>query len=808
MQLRRIRLINFRQHADTVLEFDRGLTGIVGPNGAGKSTLLEAIAWAMYGTPAARGNRDSIRRRSAPPRSKVEVELDFAIGAHQYRVVRSLQGASLYLDGEAAPIANSSAAVSERVGRLLGMTKEEFFNTYFTGQKELAVMASMTAPERARFLSRVLGYERLALVQTRLKEERSILKAQLQTAETGLEDPAQLAGEEQRAGERLMTADTELARAAAHRTAADRAHAVMAPEWQRLEQRREQVRTIESDLQIADHSAVEARRSFETMDLALREALEARAQREELLPGLADWDELIARRDRLEADSHAFAGRRGVEAEAAEVRRNAAALGDRLAQLPDPARLALVREEIVRAEAALQQSGTALEELRNEVVRERQNAETMLKGLYAQHDDMKSEKVRLESAGAEGVCPTCGKPLGKEYEGVLDDLETRLAVIVADGRHYRARIEQLTREPETLVAARKGHEAAEADLTRLTRAVGRIEEGVAERARIETSRIELVSRLERLERQLAAVPTTYDETLHQSVRERIAALEPRREQVLLLGARAERAVDLVARAAEAEQALTRLESRAAGLRLELAALGWSAEEYELGRQRIQAAERERQAAELALVRASGERAAAAESRDQVARRRADRDRRAAEADRIRSDLELNQELDRAFTDLRDELNEQLRPDLADHASVLLRALTNDRYSDLDLDEDYVATIVDDGEPKTVISGGEEDVVNLALRLAISQMIAERAGQPFSLLILDEVFGSLDEERRASVVELLRALADRFPQVILITHIESVRDGFDRIVRIDYDVEQGIARAREERVPTEESDAAA
>ena len=94
MQLRRIRLTNFRQHADTVLEFGRGLTGIVGPNGAGKSTLLEAIAWAMYGTPAARGNRDSIRRRSAPPRSKVEVELDFAIGAHQYRVVRSLQGAS------------------------------------------------------------------------------------------------------------------------------------------------------------------------------------------------------------------------------------------------------------------------------------------------------------------------------------------------------------------------------------------------------------------------------------------------------------------------------------------------------------------------------------------------------------------------------------------------------------------------------------------------------------------------------------------------------------------------------------------
>ena len=808
MQLRRLRLVNFRQHADTVLEFDRGLTGIVGPNGAGKSTLLEAIAWAMYGTSAAKGNRDSIRRRSAPPRSKVEVELDFAIGAHQYRVVRSLQSAALYLDGEAAPIANSPSAVSGRVARLLGMTMEEFFNTYFTGQKELAVMASMSAPERARFLSRVLGYERLAVAQNRVREERSVLRAQLQTAETGLVDLEQLVAEEGRAAERLGVADQELVRTTAHRTACDQALAVITPEWQRLEERREQVRTIESDLQIADHSAVEARRAFETLDLALREALDAKARRDELLPTLADWDELIARRDRLEADSHAFAGRRAVEAEAAEVRRNAAASGERLAVLPGPDRLLAARDEIARAEAVVHQSAAALEELRNALVREKQNAETTLKGLYQQHDEVKEQKERLADAGAAGICPTCGKPLGKEYGAVLEDLESRLAVIVADGRHYRARIEQFAREPEGLVAARRSHDTAEAELTRLTRAVGRIDEGVAERSRIETTRAELLLRLERLERQLAAVPTTYDEALHQSVRERITALEPRREQVLLLGARAERAVELVSQATLAEQALTRHEARAVSLRQELAALGWSAEAYELGRERIQAAQRERQAAELALVRAGAERSAAVEFRDQVARRRADRDRQAAEADRVRGELDLVQELDRAFSDLRDELNATLRPDLEGHASVLLQALTNDRYSDLVIGEDYTATIMDDGEPKPVISGGEEDVVNLALRLAISQMIAERAGQPFSMLILDEVFGSLDEERRTAVVDLLRALADRFPQVILITHIDSVREGFDRIVRIDYDAEQGIARAREERMTIEESHVAA
>ena len=127
----------------------------------------------------------------------------------------------------------------------------------------------------------------------------------------------------------------------------------------------------------------------------------------------------------------------------------------------------------------------------------------------------------------------------------------------------------------------------------------------------------------------------------------------------------------------------------------------------------------------------------------------------------------------------------------------LRDLTDARYTDLELDEDYSTTLVDDGDPKAVISGGEEDVANLAFRLAISQMIAELAGQPLSLLILDEIFGSLDDAHRSAVTDLLRSLADRFSQVILVTHIESLRDGFDRVVRVGFDLASGVATVRDE-----------
>ena len=69
------------------------------------------------------------------------------------------------------------------------------------------------------------------------------------------------------------------------------------------------------------------------------------------------------------------------------------------------------------------------------------------------------------------------------------------------------------------------------------------------------------------------------------------------------------------------------------------------------------------------------------------------------------------------------------------------------------------------------------------------MITSETGAA-SLLILDEVFGSLDEARRFNVVELLRGLQDRFEQVILITHIEPVREGVDRVITVRYDADTG------------------
>ena len=70
MRLNSLRLQNFRQHIETYVTFDTGLTGIIGANGSGKSTLLEAIAWALYGQDAARGKKETLRSLRAGPNAR------------------------------------------------------------------------------------------------------------------------------------------------------------------------------------------------------------------------------------------------------------------------------------------------------------------------------------------------------------------------------------------------------------------------------------------------------------------------------------------------------------------------------------------------------------------------------------------------------------------------------------------------------------------------------------------------------------------------------------------------------------------
>lgn len=168
------------------------------------------------------------------------------------------------------------------------------------------------------------------------------------------------------------------------------------------------------------------------------------------------------------------------------------------------------------------------------------------------------------------------------------------------------------------------------------------------------------------------------------------------------------------------------------------------------------------------------------------------DRKASRLQGAKREAIVFEESDRVLTSFRKYLNSSIRPRLSQLASEFLAELTDGRYNAVELGVDFSPTVLEDGEAKPVISGGEQDILNLCLRLALSNMLAERAGHQLSLLILDEVFGSLDETRRQNVLALLERLNGMFDQIIIITHLEDVREGVRNIVYLNYNEESGRA----------------
>jgi exonuclease SbcC len=796
MELKRLRLENFRQFAVADIEFGQGITGIVGPNGSGKTTLLEAIAWAIYGLQAVRGDKDSIRRHGAPGRSRVEVTLEFRLGTHEYVVTRNLYAAELRQDGQV--VANSLKAVSERLGRVLGMSHDEFFNTYFTGQKELAVMAALGRTERAAFLSRVLGYERLEIAQQMVREARNAIGAELKGQEAGLPDRGQLDADRAQAQARLK--DARAAANVARKAQRDAEQGVKReePRWKEWEARRDRIRSLESERAMGDHAVEGARQEFQRLDRELAEALSARGELERLAAELVPLAERKSELGRLERLQREEAARQADQRALAELARAGEVRDRRIAELGGAAKAQEQAEGEARglAERLLAQE-RAVEEQRAEWARDRQDAETKRQQLRDQWRDVKEQRDKIAELGPDGACPTCQRPLGREYEAVLGLLDRQLEDITINGNFFKQRMDQLAEAPEAVRAAEQVRDATREEAGRASERAGALRAQAEERALALARREADAKRAAELEARLAARPTGYDAARHDAVRAELARLEPLAREAAVLDARARLAETLVKEAERAEQLMSRREQHVKELAAAIAAEGFSDEKFRAAKDRFDRAVGVLREAELVAVEAVGALSRAEDQVAEVDRRQAERAARERQIETLKGRRRLHDELDRAYSELRAELNAAMRPEIAELASGFLGDLTDGRYDAVDLTEDYTLTVLEDGVPKPVISGGEEDLASLVLRLAISQMIAERAGQPLSLLVLDEVFGSLDESRRQHVLGLLRRLGDRFPQVILITHIDQIREGLDRVIRVEYDGARGVSMARDE-----------
>lgn len=81
------------------------------------------------------------------------------------------------------------------------------------------------------------------------------------------------------------------------------------------------------------------------------------------------------------------------------------------------------------------------------------------------------------------------------------------------------------------------------------------------------------------------------------------------------------------------------------------------------------------------------------------------------------------------------------------------------------------------------SGGEAMRANFAVRIALSRLLARRAGARLETLVIDEGFGTLDALGRERMVEAITSVQADFRRIIVITHIEELKDRFPAQIEI-------------------------
>ncbi|WP_292517494.1 SMC family ATPase [Methanoculleus sp.] len=167
-------------------------------------------------------------------------------------------------------------------------------------------------------------------------------------------------------------------------------------------------------------------------------------------------------------------------------------------------------------------------------------------------------------------------------------------------------------------------------------------------------------------------------------------------------------------------------------------------------------------------------------------------------DLVRQQETLTEEIGRLkltrslIRDYGDYLLQVVRDRIEEEAGRVLAEITDGRYGTVMLDDDFTVLVHDMGDdyPADRFSGGEQDDIAIALRVALSRFLAEvNQVHDSTFLIFDEIFGSQDEGRRNNLLRALRTQEAHFPQILLISHITEVQDEFSTTLMVEMGADQ-------------------
>lgn len=814
---------------------------LCGDNGAGKSALLDAITWALWGKTSRSQSDDSLIHVG---RDEMEVELEFQVADDLYRVVRKRErgGGSrragrsileLHLATGASflPITgNTLRETQHKIEKLLHLDFETFVNSSFLVQGRADEFTIKSPDKRKQVLAEILGLGYYDALEERCRDQSrksSNKAAQLESTLADLADEIdkrndfllrarQVRGALKETEDQLQSLDNQIQSLRLNK--------------QTLEQKKETVDQLSARINKSEADGKDLKEKEDELTKAIAEDDAVALAGEEIRRGFQQLQEVTSEKDALDSKSATYLDlsqqRTNLERDIDKAREGLEAKQEgQISQVGDLDKQLQAGENAVNDLAEATAKVKSLEDLDKKLASSRAHNDELGSKIASQktsNEELRRQMTELKIsidnlAGGQGECPLCGTELGVDRcNTLLVDYQKQGSIKRDAFRENEVSIDQLEKQRgfirEDLT---KDERRLKSEQPEVLQRIGALEQTRDLSALAAKERPQIIASLAEVERHLKeglyAMPEkadlsdtitkletlSFDQDAHKQLISEYNRLLPFQKQHQTL-----------------ENAQTRLplnqdqleKTRNALKNSEDSAKADRAQKSELGKELDGLPELVEDLLSKEATRGSISKEVDSLKKEQGAAER---------------DIERLQEMEEKATSTKTELasaNEEqaiydeLRlafgrrgiqaliiesaiPEIEEEANSLLGRMTDYRMN-LKL-ETQASLRSREGVQETLdirisdelgsrsyetYSGGEAFRVNVALRIALSRLLARRAGAPLPTLFIDEGFGTQDVSGRDKIIEAIRGIQDDFERIIVITHIDELKEQFP--VRIE------------------------
>ncbi|MBI4035611.1 SMC family ATPase [Candidatus Daviesbacteria bacterium] len=730
----KLKLSNFTSYGENPPELDFTkfkLAAISGLNGAGKSSLLDAITWCLWGSSRAGESSDDLIHLGT---QAMYVEFSFELDGHLYTVKRrrnKKSGGSTTLEiwsNSHNLTEGTIKATQQKIINTIHLTFETFTNSAYLRQGHADEFTTKGPTDRKRILADILGLDHYDILEEKAKQKVKDTQTKLTLLEY-----------------QLLEIETELS--------------LKEEREKTLSQAQEDAKKVEQDLKEVGSLIKGIKSQEESINLQVKSLEERRGQIEAVRSELADIKNKIDLNQKAQLEFQTILDQKETIESNHQDLLNLQEIKKGLDE--KRSELIKIKDELVEIQKVINERETKRIEAITKVELQVKQLQTKNETLQKQNQDLKNNK---------DICPTCSQPINEQKNKEI--IELNLKQIEENESQIKTFESTIEKYKQVILPEIKQAEEKEKVIKRLEDETKNYFEVSAQLQKLEP----INEKFTKLQQALTGVKT------HQGTLLDLQKIYKTREGQI------QKDEAGLEKLKEYEQSLSKIREELQGK---------EQVKYELSQKALELSSKVGEAKQLV---------SRAEQLSKLS------ETRLSEKAKLTEEKQIYEELSLAFgkKGIQAMIIETAIPEIEDEANRLLERLTEGRMK-IRLEtqkETKTKVLLSEGEkghatvetldivisdemgerPYELYSGGETFRVNFAIRLAISKLLTHRAGAKLQFLVIDEGFGTQDAPGRARLVEVLDVIKDDFEKILVITHIEELKEEFP--VRIEVSKNSG------------------